>query len=93
MLVPLEKDFPLIGGTTLRLRAGATLRYENNKPVVIIRGISIGGIPLPGAWWGGIKNKNLVEEFGGTGGFWEQFSEGIENIQVREGHLWVKLKE
>jgi hypothetical protein len=93
MLVPLDKDFPLIGGTTLRIRAGATLRYENSKPVVIIRGVSIGGIPLPGAWWGDIKNKNLVEEFGGTGGFWDQFSKGVEHIQVREGHLWVELKE
>ena len=93
MLVPLEKNFPLIGGTTLRIRAGATLRYEHGKPVVIIRGVSIGGIPLPGAWWGDIKNKNLVEEFSGTGGFWDQFSKGVENIEVREGHLWLQLKE
>jgi hypothetical protein len=93
MLVPLDEDFPLIGGTTLRIRAGATLRYEDSKPVVAIRGVSIGGIPLPGAWWGDIKNKNLVEEFSGTGGFWDQFAKGIENVQVREGHLLLQLKE
>jgi hypothetical protein len=72
---------------------GVTLRYEQDKPVVIIRGVSLGGIPLPGAWWGDIKNKNLVEEFGGQGGFWDQFSRGVADIGVREGELWVKLKE
>jgi len=58
-----------------------------------MRGISLGGVPLPSAWWGDIKNKNLVEEFSGEGGFWSRFSKGVENVQVRDGHLWIKLKE
>lgn len=93
LLIPLAQDFPIIGGTTLRVNFGVTLRYENGKPVVIIRGVSLGGVPLPGAWWGDIKNKNLVQEFGGKGGFWDQFSKGIEDVSVREGELWLKLKE
>ena len=92
-LIPLDPEFPIIGGKTLRVNFGVALRYENRKPVVIIRGVSLGGIPLPGAWWGDIKNKNLVEEFGDEGGFWDQFSKGVADIGVREGELWVKLKE
>jgi len=93
LLLPIDKDFPLVGGTTARITAGATLRFENDKPVVIIRGISIGGIPLPSAWMGDLKNKDLVQEFGGQGGFWDGLSRGVEAIQVEEGHLYLKLRE
>ncbi len=61
--------------------------------MVAIRGVSLGGVPLPSAWWGDIKNKNLVEEFGSEGGFWDQFSKGVEDIKIRQEHLWIKLKE
>jgi len=93
VLLPMDEDFPVLGGKTIRLSVGVTLRYENGKPVVVIRGVSIGGVPLPGAWWGDIKNMDLVEEFGSEGGFWHQFSRRVENIVVREGHLLIKLKE
>jgi len=93
IILPIEKDFPILGGKTLRIKAGINLSYKNGKPVVAIRGISLGGVPLPGAWWGDIKNKNLVEEFSGEGGFWSQFSKGVEDIKISEGHLLVKLKK
>lgn len=92
LLVPVDPDFPLIGGTTARITAGATLRFENDKPVVIVRGISIGGIPLPSAWMGDLKNKDLVQEFGGHGGFWDALSKGVEAIKLEEGNLYLKLR-
>lgn len=93
LLVPVPPDFPLAGGTTARITAGATLRFENDRPVVIIRGISIGGIPLPSAWMGDLKNKDLVQEFGGQGGFWDGLSRGVEAIKLEEGNLYLKLRE
>jgi len=93
LLVPMDEDFPILGGKTLRLFFGVTLSYKENRPIVAIRGVSLGGVPLPSAWWGDIKNKNLVEEFGSEGGFWDQFSKGVEDIKIREGHLRIKLKE
>jgi hypothetical protein len=93
VLVPFDEDFPVVGGVTARITAGITLRYENEKPVVILRGVSIGGVPLPSAWMGDIKNKDLVREFDREGGFWDQFSKGVEDIQIREGYLYLKLKE
>lgn len=92
VLLPLDPDFPFLGGQTLRVSAGLELRYAEGKPVVVLRGISLGGVPLPNAWLGGIKNVDLVREFGGSNGFWKAFSDGVENIRVEEGQLVVKLK-
>jgi len=93
LLIPVDEEFPLLGGKTLRLNCGITLDYEAGKPVVALRGVSIGGVPIPNAWLGNIKHVDLVQEFGGRGGFWDTFSEGVEALKVSDGSLFVKLKE
>lgn len=93
LLVPLDPDFPLLGGKTLKVTAGLELRFAGQKPVVALRGISIWGVPLPNAWLGGIKNVDLIGEFGADQGFWHAFAAGIEHIQVGDGRLSIKLKE
>jgi hypothetical protein len=93
LVVPVDEDFPVFGGKTLRLNCGVTLRYEAGRPVVSLRGVSMGGIPIPNAWLGSIKNVDLVREFGGQGGFWDLFSRGVEDIRVFNGSLFVKLRE
>ncbi len=93
LLVPMDQDLPLLGGKTLKLNFGVVIKYNNHKPVVAIRGMSLGGVPLPQSWWGDIKNVNLVETFSAEGGFWDQFSKGVEHISVHEGQFRVKLKE
>jgi hypothetical protein len=93
VILPLDPDLPFVGGKTLKLNAGLELRYENAKPVVMVRGISLWGAPLPNSWIGGIKNVDLVKEFGGESGFWKAFSDGIEYIRVEDGKLSLQLKE
>jgi hypothetical protein len=92
LLIPLDPDFPLVGGTTLKLTAGLELAYSNSRPVVILKGISVMGVPVPNAWLGGIKNVDLVSEFGDAG-FWKAFAEGVEMVKVEDGELVIKLKE
>ncbi len=92
MLVPVPAEFPVFGGKTLRVHVGLRLGYHQEKPIVAMTGVSWGGIPIPSAWWGDIKNINLVEEFAGNGGFWDQFAKGVENIRVQEGSLRIRLK-
>jgi hypothetical protein len=92
LVVPLHDDVAVVGGTTLKITMGLILRYENDRPVVALKGISIGGIPMPNAWLGYIKNKNLVDEFGSEQGFWKLFSEGVRDISVKEGHIRIRLK-
>jgi hypothetical protein len=93
LLLPVDPDFPLFGGKTLRVRAGLELAYRDQRPIVKIRGVSIMGVPVPAAWLGGLKNIDLVKEFGSDQGFWKSFSDGVESITIREGQLHIELKE
>jgi hypothetical protein len=93
LLVPLEPDFPVLGGKTLRVNAGLELAYRDARPVVVLKGVSLMGVPIPNAWLGNLKNVDLVREFGGERGFWKSFADGVEYVRVEEGELLVKLKE
>jgi len=93
LLIPLDEEFPLIGGKTLKVTAGLELAYKNEKPIVALRGISLWGVPIPNAWLGNIKNVDLVQEFGDQKGFWAAFADGVEEMEISEGQLRVKLKE
>lgn len=92
-ITPMDPDIPVLGGKTFKFNMGLALSYTNSKPVVAVRGISLGGIPIPGAWWGDVKNKNLVEEFGTPGGFWELFAKGVEHLEIKDGEFILHLKE
>ena len=93
VLVPLDPDFPVLGGKTLRINAGVELDYRNDRPVVVLRGVSVMGVPIPDAWLGGLRNVDLVQQFGGSGGFWQAFSAGIELLEIEDGQLHLKLAE
>ena len=93
LLMPMEPDFPVLGGKTLRFNAGVEMAYREGRPIVVLKGVSIMGVPIPNAWLGNLKNIDLIQEFGTDAGFWKSFSEGVENIQVVEGRIKIKLKE
>ena len=92
LLIPLDPDFPIMGGKTLKVAAGLELAYNNQRPVVILKGVSIMGVPVPGAWLGGLKNVDLISEFGDSG-FWKAFAEGVALVKVEDSNLVIKLKE
>lgn len=93
LLIPVDPDFPIMGGKTLRVTAGLELAYANERPTVKLRGVSIMGAPVPNAWLGNLKNVDLVEQFGGDPGFWSAFADGIELIKIDDGQLHIELKE
>jgi hypothetical protein len=93
LLVPIDEDFPFMGGQTLKVRAGVEMAYSNGRPIVVLKGVSVMGVPLPNAWLGQIKNIDLVKEFGERKGFWKAFADGVEDIRVEDGTLRIKLKE
>ena len=93
ILVPVPEDFPIMSGKTLRVNAGMEVRLDaSRRPVVALKGISIMGVPIPNAWLGNLKNVDLVGEFGDQG-FWKKFADGVDDIQVRDGELYIKLRE
>lgn len=93
ILIPVDPDFPVLGGKTLRVSTGVEMAFRDARPVVVLKGVSIMGIPIPNAWLGGLKNIDLVSEFGDSSGFWKSFADGVEHVQVQEGALNVRLKE
>jgi hypothetical protein len=93
LLVPLDPEMPFLGGKTLKVTTGLELRYAEGKPVIILKGVSLWGVPVPNAWLGGIKNIDLVSEFGGETGFWKTVAAGVDEVLVTEGRITVRLKE
>jgi hypothetical protein len=93
LVIPVDEEIPVLGGKTLRLNVGIILGYRKERPVVALKGVSLGGITIPNAWLGNLKNRNLVKEFGAEGGFWKLFSDGVADLKVKEGHILIKLKE
>lgn len=93
LLVPMAPDVPMLGGKTLRFNAGVELAFVNGRPKVVLKGVSFMGVPIPGAWLGGLKNVDLVTEFGADPGFWKAFADGVENIRVEQGRVKVRLKK
>lgn len=94
LLLPIDPDFPMLGGQTIRVKAGAELAYRNGRPVVKLAGVSLMGVPIPNAWLGGLKNIDLVARFGADkGGGWDTFANGIDSIHVVDGQVNVRLKE
>ncbi len=93
LLIPLDPDFPILGGKTLKIKAGAELAYREGRPVVKLKGISLMGVPMPNAWLGGLKNIDLITEFGDDDGFWNAFADGVDSIVVTDGFLKIQLKE
>ncbi|CAM3433897.1 arginine N-succinyltransferase [Shewanella violacea] len=93
ILVPIPDDFPLMPGRILRVNAGVNIHLDaSRRPVVALVGVSLMGVPIPNAWLGNMKNVNLVGEFGDSG-FWNAFADGVEELEIREGELYIKLRK
>jgi hypothetical protein len=93
LLIPVDEDFPFMGGQILKVRAGMELAYRDDRPVAILKGVSVMGVPIPNAWLGGMKNIDLVQYYGNEAGFWKAFADGVENIHIEDGNITLLLKE
>lgn len=93
IIIPFDADFPILGGKTLKVNAGVKLSYANDRPIVVLKGVTVWGVIIPNAWIGNLKNVDLVTEFGGNEGFWKSFVDGVDNISVAEGQLTIILKK
>lgn len=93
LVIPVDDEVPVLGGKRLKFHMGLVVRQERNRPYVALKGVSLGGIPLPNAWLGYLKDVNLVEEFGTEEGFWKIFAAGVRTIRVTRGQVRISLKE
>mgnify|MGYP000048901194 CR=1 FL=1 len=91
--LPLDEDLPFFGGKILKVSAGLEMSYRGQRPVVVLRGVSLWGVPIPNAWLGNMKNVDLVQEFGDHEGFWKSFADGIDEVKISDGQVRVRLRE
>ncbi|MBC8366107.1 arginine N-succinyltransferase [bacterium] len=93
VLIPMDEDVPVVGGKTLRVKAGLEMSLVAGTPKVVLKGVTVMGLPLPKAWLGGIKNIDLMQEFSGEGGFWQTLFNGLEELSVEDGEMKLRVKE
>ena len=93
LLVKVDPDFPILGGKTIKVTAGMDIRITHGQASAVLKGVSVWGVPLPNAWLGNMKNRDMIKEFGQDGGFWQAIRDGVEEIVVQDGKLRIKLKE
>ena len=93
LLVDVHPDFPVLGGKTIKVTGGMELQLVAGRLNARLKGISVWGIPLPNAWLGNMKEVDLIQEFGQSGGFWQAVNEGVEEVSITEGRLRIKLRE
>jgi len=83
-LLDVPEEMPLLGGRRLRVQTGLRLATQEDRVEARLLGVSVGGIPLPNAWLGGLKGEDLLAT-SGLGAL----GSGIEALSVGEG--WVDL--
>ena len=93
LIMPLDKSIPILGGTKLKFHLGTTLDYVDNNLVIILNGMSVGGVPIPSAWWGNLKNNNLVNYVSGNRKFFNILSAGVSDLSITDDKLYIKLRE
>ncbi|WP_028573850.1 hypothetical protein [Desulfonatronovibrio hydrogenovorans] len=93
MLVTMPKDMPMFAGRTVKVSTGLHLDYQQGRPVITLDGVSIMGVPVPSAWLGGFKGRDMVAFYGADEGFWSIFSRGVKDLKVEQGRLRVELAE
>ena len=93
LLVDMPEDVPGIGGQTVEISTGLRVGHADGRPTFILEGVSLMGVPIPSAWLGGRKGKDLVHADGPGGGVWDTFSEGVKDLRVEDGKLRIELKE
>lgn len=93
LAVPIPRDFPIGGGTTLRARGRFQIRVvEGETPSATLEDLTVFGLSLPQAWLGDLKGRNLFEEEARKAGK-GAFLQGIKSLQVEPGNLVLEVNE
>lgn len=84
-LVDVPEDLPLLGGRRVRVQAGLRLTTDGDRVQAELLGVSLAGVPLPNAWLGGFKGRDLLE-----GSALSTLGAGVQSVEVGDG--WVALQ-
>ncbi len=93
LLVDIPEDMPVFAGRRVEVATGLQTSYADGRPSIIVEGVSLMGVPLPSAWLGGLKGRDLLELEGPGGDFARLFGQGVGDLRVEEGRLRIELAE
>ena len=92
-LLPVDKDVPVLGGHTLRLNATFKAKLDGQHHLsFILADVNVGGISPPNDWLGGIKGLNLLSDMQDDS-FFQGISNGIKDMQIRDGQVVILLND
>jgi hypothetical protein len=86
----LDPDLPIVGGRRLKARARFVVNSETGQPQLVLDDLTVWGVSLPNDWLGGLKGQDLLKQALGTP---NGQLPGVEDFQVEDGQLRIKLKE
>lgn len=95
IILVLPEDFPVLAGQKIRASAAFVAHLNDTSRHFALRvdDVTVGGMPLPNDWIGGIKGMNLVDESARVDPAMEKFLKGIRQFEIQEGLAVVKLNE
>ncbi len=94
VLVPMDQDAVVLGGKTLRLKISLGARMgSDHRPILQLNDLSIGGIPLPNAWLGGIKGVNLLASEMNADPAAQNFASGVRGLKIDNGEISLELND
>lgn len=94
LIAPVDKDVPIIGGKTFRIRVGLAAGSKADGGMSFsVNDVSIGGVPVPNAWLGDVKGVNLLANNAGSDPVVKRFLAGIREFEIKGGAIRVLLNE
>lgn len=93
LLVDIPEDMPVFAGRRVEVATGLEVEYAHGRLSLIVEGISLMGVPLPSAWLGGLKGRDLLELEGPGGDLARLLGQGVQDLQVKDGRLRIELAE
>lgn len=88
----LDKDLPVVGGKRLKARARFFINNDRGQPHLVLDDFTVWGVSLPNDWLGGLKGRDLLGDTLGNGRHGGGLA-GVEDMQVEDGQIRIKLKE
>ena len=94
-LLPMDKEIPVLGGTTLRLRFAFDAKMSAEKKFMLsLKDVSVGGVPMPNAWLGMAKGVNLFTDSTlAEEPAIKAFAAGIRDFDLSTGAMRIILNE
>lgn len=90
---PVPEDAPFLGGRTIRINILTRVLAVDGRMEIRLENLALGGVPLPNAWLGDLKGKDLAVEVFNDPDLSSAFSEGIEQLQVVDEEIRILLAE